>query len=146
VQDRESWSRNSNCNLLLQQRLEQWRERFGHMCFWEPMTSTVANIVGTAAAICSMASFLPQALKIWRERDAEAVSIRMYAITVTGFTLWAAYGMILKSWPLVGSNLVSLGLSGLILGLSIRFKRGKHGGSPAPARGEARNTASARHG
>lgn len=86
----------------------------------------ITNIIGTAAALCSMASFVPQALKIWRERDAEAVSIRMYVVTVTGFALWAVYGIFLESWPLVGSNIVSLCLSGLILGLSLRFKRGAH--------------------
>jgi MtN3 and saliva related transmembrane protein len=84
-----------------------------------------------------MASFVPQALKIWRERDAEAVSIRMYVVTVAGFTLWAAYGIFLQSWPLVGSNIVSLGLSGLILGLSLHFKRSDgQAVSPADQKGD----------
>jgi MtN3 and saliva related transmembrane protein len=87
------------------------------------MTSATATVVGVAAALCSMSSFVPQVLKIWRERDAEAVSLRMYAVTVTGFALWIGYGVLLKSWPLVASNAVCLALSGLILGLTLRFKR-----------------------
>ncbi len=86
------------------------------------MSSTLTNAIGVAAALCSMSSFIPQALKIWRERNAEAVSIQMYAVTVTGFALWAAYGMLLKSWPLVASNVVSLALSALILSLGLHFK------------------------
>lgn len=52
--------------------------------------SLIANIVGTGAALCSMTSFVPQIIKIVRERDAASVSLRMYAVTVTGFALWIA--------------------------------------------------------
>jgi uncharacterized protein with PQ loop repeat len=51
-----------------------------------------------------MSSFVPQALKIIRERDASSVSLRMYFVTVTGFALWALYGALLKSLPLMGSQ------------------------------------------
>jgi MtN3 and saliva related transmembrane protein len=81
------------------------------------------NAVGVVAALCSMGSFIPQAAKIIRERDASSVSLRMYAITVVGFSLWSAYGVLLKSWPLIVSNLVSLSLSGLILILKLREGR-----------------------
>ncbi|OYX35130.1 MAG: hypothetical protein B7Y99_04590 [Caulobacterales bacterium 32-69-10] len=87
------------------------------------MDSYLINAVGVAAALCSMTSFTPQLLKIWRERDASAVSLRMYVVTVTGFSLWTAYGVLLGSWPLIGSNLVSLGLSAAILALKLRFDR-----------------------
>ena len=80
-------------------------------------------IVGTLAASCSIVSFLPQAVKIWRERDASAVSLRMYVITVTAFMLWTAYGALLKSWPLVVANLASLAISMTILLLKLRWTR-----------------------
>jgi MtN3 and saliva related transmembrane protein len=78
--------------------------------------------VGAAAAICSTTSFVPQLIKLLRERTAEAVSLRMYALTVTAFVLWSAYGFVLHSWPLVVSNLVSLALSSAILLLKLRFQ------------------------
>lgn len=68
-----------------------------------------------------MSSFIPQALKIIRERDASSVSVRMYTVTVVGFLLWTLYGVLLKSWPLIGANLVSLTLAGLILVLKLRY-------------------------
>lgn len=71
-----------------------------------------------------MASFTPQLVKIWRERDASSVSLRMYAITVTGFSLWIAYGVLSKSWPLMVANSVCLIESGAILFLKWRFERG----------------------
>jgi len=68
-----------------------------------------------------MASFVPQLAKIIRERDASAISAPMYVVTVTGFTLWAAYGVGLHSWPLVASNLVSLALSAAVLSLKLFY-------------------------
>lgn len=84
--------------------------------------SEIANVIGTGAALCSMASFIPQILKIRRERDASSVSLRMYAVTVTGFSLWIAYGVMIGSWPVIGSNLVCLVLSATILVLKWRYE------------------------
>lgn len=83
--------------------------------------SNFANLVGVAAALCSMSSFIPQIVKIWRERDASSVSLRMYVVTVTGFSLWTAYGFLIRSWPVVGANVVCLCLSAAILALKWRF-------------------------
>jgi MtN3 and saliva related transmembrane protein len=89
----------------------------------------VPVLIGGAAALCSMASFAPQVVKILRERDASGVSLRMYVITVLGFALWSVYGALLRSWPLVASNMVCLALSGLILALKLRPRgAGKAGG------------------
>ena len=85
------------------------------------MSPLLVNGLGVAAALCSMASFVPQVVKIARERDASSVSLRMYVVTVIGFALWAGYGVLLESWPLVGSNLISLALSAAVLILKLRF-------------------------
>jgi MtN3 and saliva related transmembrane protein len=86
--------------------------------------SLIANVIGTGAALCSMTSFVPQIAKIRRERDASSVSLKMYAVTVTGFTLWIAYGLMIGSWPVAASNLVCLLLSGTILTLKWRYSGG----------------------
>jgi MtN3 and saliva related transmembrane protein len=85
----------------------------------------LTNALGVGAALCSMSSFVPQILKIVRERDASAVSLRMYAVTVTGFSLWIAYGVMTRSWPVAGSNVVCLLLSGAILVLKWRYEHGQ---------------------
>ena len=87
------------------------------------MASLTANVVGVAAALCSMTSFAPQIAKIWRERDASSVSLRMYLVTVTGFSLWIAYGVFIDSWPVAISNCVCLAMSGAVLALKWRFSR-----------------------
>ena len=89
------------------------------------MSQLIVNSVGTAAAVSAMASFLPQVVKIVREKDASGVSLRMYVVTVTGFALWLAYGALLQSWPLMVSNAVSLALSAAILVLKLKYPDAK---------------------
>ena len=89
------------------------------------MSQLIVNAIGTVAALCSMSSFVPQVVKIAREKDASQVSLRMYVVTVTGFSLWLAYGALLKSWPLIASNMVSLALSAAILALKLRYPDAK---------------------
>jgi MtN3 and saliva related transmembrane protein len=88
-----------------------------------------ADVVGTAAGLCSMASFTPQICKIVRDRDASAVSLRMYLITVTGFVLWTVYGLLRGSWPVWASNSVNLVLAGTILALKWRLDAVASGGA-----------------
>ena len=83
---------------------------------------SMTDIVGILAALCSMASFTPQIIKIWREKDATSVSLRMYVVTVTGFALWIAYGILIGSWPVAASNVVCLALSAAILALKWHFR------------------------
>ena len=82
-----------------------------------------ATALGVVAGICSTVSFVPQVLKAWRENDTEAISKRMYYVTVTAFVLWTIYGFVIGSLPIIIFNLLSLGLSGMILFLKVRNER-----------------------
>ena len=70
----------------------------------------------------SCASFVPQLIKIAREKVGEAVSVGMYLLTMAAFGLWSTYGLMLKSWPLMISNLICLALASAILVLKLRYK------------------------
>ena len=72
------------------------------------MSDLVANIVGTAAALCSITSFAPQMIKIWKERDASNVSLKTYSLTVTCFVLWTVYGVMITAWPIIVANACAL--------------------------------------
>jgi len=84
-----------------------------------------ASLVGAAATICSVSSFAPQAWKIIRTRDASGISTKMYAITVVGFSLWFAYGLLLWQWPLILTNGICLLLSGFILAMKLLPRRSR---------------------
>ena len=83
--------------------------------------SWLANAFGIAAGLCSMASFVPQIIKMLKERDASSVSLRMYAVTTIGFCCWVAYGLLSNSWPVAVANAVCLCLVIVILILRLRF-------------------------
>ena len=74
-----------------------------------------ATLVGSVAAVCSIASFLPQAWRIIRTRDTAAISTGMYVIAVTGFALWLAFGIIRSEWPIIVTNAICLLLASFIL-------------------------------
>jgi MtN3 and saliva related transmembrane protein len=83
------------------------------------------TIIGAGAAICSTASFVPQALRIVRTGDAASISTRMYILTVIGFSLWSVYGSLRAEWALLASNAVCLTLSAFILIEKLRLSRGR---------------------
>ena len=85
------------------------------------MNPILIDAVGVAAALCSMGSFVPQALKIMRDHEADAVSAPMYVVTVAGFALWTGYGVLIGQWPLIVANAISGALAASVLALKIRF-------------------------
>ncbi len=88
------------------------------------MSEWVANTIGVAAALCSITSFIPQVVKIAKERDASSVSLRTYALTVTCFVLWTIYGVMTKAWPITFANSAALCLSSAVLFMKWRFRNG----------------------
>ena len=84
-------------------------------------SEVVANAVGTAAALCSITSFAPQMLKIWKTRDASAVSLKTYALTVSCFILWVVYGVMTGAWPVTFANSCALIMAAGVLTMKWRF-------------------------
>jgi MtN3 and saliva related transmembrane protein len=85
------------------------------------MNDQLANTIGTAAAICSITSFAPQAYKIWKERDASAVSLKTYSLTVSCFILWTIYGVMTQAWPVTFANACALVMASAVLIMKWRF-------------------------
>lgn len=89
------------------------------------MSDMAANVVGTVAALCSITSFAPQMIKIWKERDASSVSLKTYSLTVTCFVLWTVYGVLTTAWPIVVANACALVMASGVLAMKWRFS--EHG-------------------
>jgi MtN3 and saliva related transmembrane protein len=105
------------------------------------MEGWLPTILGTAAGLLSTSSFVPQVLKAWREGNTEAISKRMYIVTVSAFVLWTTYGFVIGSLPIIVFNLLSLALSATILLLKLRS-----GGRKAPAKATHAEPETARSG
>lgn len=88
------------------------------------MPISLPDLVGFAAATLTTVAFVPQALKSWRTRDLSGVSLTMYGLFTLGVALWLVYGIFLGSWPIILANIVTLALSGMVLLLKVRHRKG----------------------
>ncbi len=77
-------------------------------------------VLGIAAAFCTTAAFLPQALKTIRTKHTKDISLGMYLLMVTGLSLWLAYGIFKGDLPIIIANSVTVVLAGLILFMKMR--------------------------
>lgn len=83
---------------------------------------TSTDVVGSLAAGLTTISFLPQAWLSFRTRDVSGVSLGMYSLFTTGIACWLAYGLLLRAWPIVVANSITLVLALAILAMKLRFR------------------------
>jgi len=81
----------------------------------------VTDWIGSIAATLTTTAFIPQAWQVWRTRHTKDISLGMYAIFTSGVALWAVYGLLIDSWPVIVANCVTLVLAGAVLVMKIRF-------------------------
>lgn len=80
------------------------------------------DILGFIAASLTTFAFLPQVIKIIREKSTASISLPMYAIFTFGVSLWLIYGLVLGNLPMIFSNIITLILSSIILFYKIKNK------------------------
>jgi len=79
------------------------------------------EMVGFAAASLTTFAFLPQAIKVFKTKSTQDISLITFLTTTFGVALWLAYGVLISSWPLIGSNFISFTLASFILIFKIRY-------------------------
>ncbi len=80
------------------------------------------TFIGYAAATLTTAAFVPQAMRAWRTRSTNDISLLMFVMLTTGIFLWLVYGVLIADAPLIAANLVTGVLAASILYLKIRHK------------------------
>jgi len=80
----------------------------------------VHDIVGYVAGVLATAAFVPQVAKTFKARSARDISLGMYVLFCAGVGLWLVYGVLIASWPVIVSNVVTLVLSGAVLVLKLK--------------------------
>jgi MtN3 and saliva related transmembrane protein len=77
--------------------------------------------VESVAAVCTTLCWLPQAIKIIREKRTEGISLITQSVFTLGVALWAACGLLLNDRPILYANGVTLVFALAILILKIRY-------------------------
>ena len=83
----------------------------------------LTELTGSAAAVLTTLSFLPQVIKTWSTGSATDFSWIWLASFSFGLFLWLVYGLTLGSMPLIVANGVTLSLV-----LAIVFVKWREGG------------------
>ena len=79
------------------------------------------DIIGIAGATLTTLCWLPQALKVIREKETRALSLPTTVAFTFGVALWLFYGLAIEDWPLIGSNTATLALMLPILVMKLRY-------------------------
>lgn len=83
--------------------------------------ASLIDLVGASGAMLTTLCWLPQALKVIREKETRALSLPATGAFTLGVMLWLIYGLAIDDWPLIGSNVVTLTLMTPILVMKLRY-------------------------
>jgi len=75
----------------------------------------MTEIIGYIAALCTTISFLPQVTKTIKTKDTSGISLPMYLIFIAGVVAWICYGYLISNWTLMGANVITFVLAGIVL-------------------------------
>ena len=84
------------------------------------MPPGLVDAIGATGAILTTVCWVPQAMKIIRERETRAISLSGTTLCVVGVLLWLVYGLAIVDGPLIGSSIVTFAITATILVLKIR--------------------------
>jgi MtN3 and saliva related transmembrane protein len=84
------------------------------------MAPAIVDAVGATGAILTTVCWVPQAVKIIRDRDTRAISLSGTMLCTLGVLLWLVYGLAIVDRPLIGSSIVTFAMTATILVLKIR--------------------------
>ena len=78
----------------------------------------LVSIVGVATGI----AYVPQALRIWKRRSSDDVSILTYALFLGGQLIYLVYGIRIAQWPLIVGMAANIAGSIAVIGSALRFR------------------------
>ena len=84
------------------------------------MFEEMSTSIGYIAAFLTTAAFVPQSYHSWKTRDLSGISLPMYTMFTIGVGFWLFYGYLIGSVPIILANLITILLSGMVLGLKIQ--------------------------
>jgi MtN3 and saliva related transmembrane protein len=81
------------------------------------------TLIGSIAAVCTTAAFVPQVIRVWRLKRAEEISLSTFLVLSIGSLVWLTYGLLISSIPVVVANGVTFVLVLTIVSLKLMWDR-----------------------
>jgi MtN3 and saliva related transmembrane protein len=76
--------------------------------------------IGAIGAVLTTICWLPQAIRLVRDKDTRAISLTANLTFGIGLIFWLIYGIAIVDWPLIASNAVSVVFTSVIVALKLR--------------------------
>jgi MtN3 and saliva related transmembrane protein len=83
----------------------------------------VSAIIGSVAGLLTTFANIPQVWKTYRDKSAKGLSFRTLLILFLGLGLWAAYGFLTHSAPLIFTNIIGASLIASLIAMKWKFDR-----------------------
>ena len=83
----------------------------------------LVEVVGLVGATFTTLAFVPQVVKIWKNRSSNGVSLSMYVCMLVGIIIWLAYGILINSIAIIAANILSGILQVLIIFLTLKNRK-----------------------
>jgi len=80
------------------------------------------ELVGLLAGALTTASLIPQVRHSLRTRDLAGISLPMYSLFTAGVALWTVYGLMVSSWPVFITNIITFVLASIVLLLKVKHE------------------------
>ena len=80
-----------------------------------------ADVIGSIAGILTTLCYMPQVYHCYKSKQVAGISMGMYSILTLGIGMWFAYGIMLMSWPLIISNIITLTMIFMIIVMKFRY-------------------------
>jgi MtN3 and saliva related transmembrane protein len=85
--------------------------------------SLLPTVVGSVAAVFTTAAFVPQAIRVWRLKAADEISLVTFLAFSVGTAVWLAYGLLIGSLPVILANATTFAIALTILSLKLTYDR-----------------------
>jgi MtN3 and saliva related transmembrane protein len=79
--------------------------------------------IGFLAGLLTTVSFLPQVIKTHQTKRAEDFNLLFMLLFTLGLIFWLVYGIIIREWPIILANSVTLVLNFILLGMKMKYKK-----------------------
>jgi MtN3 and saliva related transmembrane protein len=79
------------------------------------------ELVGLAATLCVLASYLPQILRSYRTREMDDISLSYLSIIAVGIFLWLMYGIHIQDGVIIWANAFILSFALSLVLMKLRY-------------------------
>ena len=79
------------------------------------------DFIGYISAFCTTTAFIPQAIKVYKNRRTDDISFGMFLLLTVGIGFWVLYGFLIMALPVIIANVITFALALYILIMKIKL-------------------------